>query len=80
MRNHACMPTAIVDPEKVAARVRWLRAEHGWTQAELAEKSGLKPRTVQKIEAGGNGRERTYVLLARALDVPLAQLLNGKEE
>jgi transcriptional regulator with XRE-family HTH domain len=74
------MPTAIVDPEKIAARVRWLRAEHGWTQAELAEKSGLKPRTVQKIEAGGNGRERTYVLLARALDVPLAQLLNGKEE
>lgn len=74
------MPTATIDPDRIAARVRWLRAEHGWTQAQLADKAGRSLRVITKVEAGMPCHERTYVLVARALGIPLAELLNGKGE
>lgn len=53
--------------------VRGFRKQLGWTQAQLAERAGLLPKTVSAIEAGGG-----QVLLANvmrclsALDVGLS--------
>lgn len=33
-------------------RLRVLRAERGWTQAELAERAGVSRQTINVIEAG----------------------------
>ncbi len=32
-------------------RLKMLRAEHGWTQQELAEKAGVSRQTIHAIEA-----------------------------
>ena len=53
--------------------IRGFRKQRGWTQARLAERAGLLPKTVSAIEAGGG-----QVLLANvmrclsALDVDLS--------
>jgi transcriptional regulator with XRE-family HTH domain len=73
------MPTATADPERIAARVRRLRAERGWRQHELAAKANIASRTIQKIEAGRRAHDSTYGRVAAALGVPLAELL-GEEE
>lgn len=72
------MPTAIYDPDRVAATVRRLRAEQGMHQTELAKRAGLSRRTVVAIEAGGRARDDSYGKVAAALGVPLAELL-GEE-
>ena len=56
-----------------------LRTAAGWSQAELAEASGLNLRTVQRIEASGAASLRSKRALAEALDVGI-QDLDEKEQ
>jgi transcriptional regulator with XRE-family HTH domain len=53
--------------------VYW-RAQHGLTQERLAERIGMRRNTVWRIEAGYPAFMRTARLLAKALDVQLADL------
>jgi transcriptional regulator with XRE-family HTH domain len=56
-------------------RVADLRRERGWTQARLAEASGITVRTVQRLEAGNDASLETLSLVAKALEVPVRDLL-----
>jgi transcriptional regulator with XRE-family HTH domain len=38
----------------IGTGLRRLRKERGWTQEELADKSDLEPRTIQKLESNEN--------------------------
>lgn len=54
--------------------VRELRVARGWSQAELAERTGLSIRTVQRIEQGGQAGLDSLRRLAAALQVDVAAL------
>jgi HTH-type transcriptional regulator/antitoxin HipB len=60
-------------PRDLGELIRGFRKQRGWTQARLAERAGLLPKTVSAIEAGSG-----QVLLANvmrclsALDVDLS--------
>ncbi|RKN37631.1 helix-turn-helix domain-containing protein [Streptomyces hoynatensis] len=56
--------------------LRALRLGRGLTQEKLAEKAGLRPGVIKKIEGGGTARLETYHALARALGVRTAQLFD----
>lgn len=47
------------------------REAQGWTQSDLAEKSGVPKRTIQEIESGrvGKPQRATDLKLRRALDI-----------
>lgn len=53
----------------IAADVLALRLGHGWTQAELAERSGIDQSDISRIERGlSNATEATLGRLADVLD------------
>ncbi|RIL07352.1 MAG: XRE family transcriptional regulator [Proteobacteria bacterium] len=51
-------------------RIRAARQALGWTQNELAEKSGVSPRTIHAIEKGSTCRQATKRRILAALGVP----------
>ncbi len=52
--------------------VRELREQHGWSQTQLAQASGMTQSAVARFEAGGTVPTLTVLeRLARALDVTL---------
>ncbi|MEA2517943.1 MAG: hypothetical protein QOF49_23 [Chloroflexota bacterium] len=55
-------------------RVRQLRLARGWSQAQLAELSGLSVRTIQRIENGANPGLESLTNLAAVLEVDVADL------
>lgn len=61
-----------------AASLRWLRSDRGWSQRNLADRTGVSDATISVIE-----REvfspglRVAILLARAFEVPLEQMVAG---
>lgn len=55
-------------------RVRQLRLARGWSQAQLAERSGLSVRTIQRVENGANPGLESLRSLAAALEVDLSEL------
>ena len=57
--NHSLI-ARVYDAPGLGHTIRVLRAEHGWTQADLAEWLGVHRVTVAKLERGG------------AVDLPLA--------
>jgi transcriptional regulator with XRE-family HTH domain len=58
--------------------VRAARLAQGWTQEELAHRSGLASVQVSRIERGKREvRITTLLRLVRALDVSADELLNG---
>jgi transcriptional regulator with XRE-family HTH domain len=57
--------------ESVGRRLQRLRAEHGWSQAEVAERSGVPQPTISKIERGRKPRPGTGVRLAAAFGLTL---------
>lgn len=63
-------------PDPVLAnRLKDLRAECGWTQAELAERVGVTRKTVNTVENGVFVPSTVLALkLAAAFDLPLEQL------
>jgi DNA-binding XRE family transcriptional regulator len=59
-----------IDP----ALVKQLRLRRAWSQETLAEKAGLHPRTVQRVESHGVASLQTRLALATALDIDPAEL------
>lgn len=62
---------------KLAQRVRMARVAMGWTQAQLAELSGISQGEISRIEAGVRTNPSMDVVLsiARAFDLTVEQLL-----
>ncbi|HEY8502045.1 MAG TPA: helix-turn-helix transcriptional regulator [Solirubrobacterales bacterium] len=58
--------------------VRALRLEKGWTQEELAERSGLTPVQISRVERGVREvRLTTLLRLMSALETSPGRLLDG---
>ena len=65
----------------IGQRVRTRRLERGATLREIAERSGVSPRFLVQLEAGnGNISVRRLADVARALDIPLAELVTPPAE
>jgi transcriptional regulator with XRE-family HTH domain len=59
-------------------RVLLARLEAGLSQRALAEKSGVDQSTIVRVERGEGGvRPMTLAKLAKALDMPVEELLEG---
>jgi transcriptional regulator with XRE-family HTH domain len=56
------------------SRIADLRRNRGWTQEQLAERSTVAVRTIQRIEAGQDASLETLSLLADALGVTVSEL------
>lgn len=61
-------------------KVQILREEKSMTQTELAQKSGLSLRTIQRIEAGNIPKGHTLRTIAYALDTGPENLLHATSE
>ena len=61
-------------------RIKILREEKNMTQNELAEKSGLSLRTIQRIEAGNALKGFTLKTIAQSLETEPEKLLAGSDE
>jgi len=59
--------------------VQHLREEKNLTQTELAEKSGLSLRTIQRIEAGNIPKGFTLKALANTFEIETEKLIPSKE-
>lgn len=60
-------------------RVRELRAESGWTVEEAAERFGIEPAHVRRIEAGRtNPSLATLVSIAHGFGTDVASLLGER--
>lgn len=64
--------------EAIGARIKRLRQERGWTQRELAERSGIDPATMNQIETGVRAPDVVTIdSLADSLGVPPSALLDS---
>jgi transcriptional regulator with XRE-family HTH domain len=60
----------------LARRIRAARVAHGWTQQELADRSGIDRPNIARLEAAKHmPRVDTVAMLAEILSLPLSQLL-----
>jgi transcriptional regulator with XRE-family HTH domain len=59
--------------------IRELRESKGWTQQELADKTGVSRQTISKLENGHelDPRKSTLLLLAMAFGIDPQELMNG---
>ena len=66
-----------IDLKKLGARVRFLRQGKGWSQANLAEQSGVPKAYISDLENGEAGKPNIQYMfsIAVALDVTLDDLL-----
>ena len=63
---------------QLGLRIRGMRSERGWSQAELASRAGVSRRFLVQIEAGeGNASLMRLGELAQALDCSLVRLFAG---
>ncbi|MDP9989503.1 transcriptional regulator with XRE-family HTH domain [Arthrobacter oryzae] len=51
--------------------IREARREHGWSQAELGEKSGVSRPTIARVEANHDVTTTTIAKIAQALGLTL---------
>jgi transcriptional regulator with XRE-family HTH domain len=62
--------------ERLASWTRLIREREGYTQEELAERSGVETRVIQRVEAGTRDTSfRTLERVATGLAVDLAELV-----
>ncbi|PID65092.1 MAG: XRE family transcriptional regulator, partial [Gammaproteobacteria bacterium] len=54
--------------------IQKLRLEHGWSQQQLAEMSGLSVRTIQRIENGKSPSVESIKALAAVFDIDFPTL------
>ena len=59
---------------QLAEKIRKLRNEKAWSQAQLAEVASLNIRTVQRVELNGNCSQETLLALASAFDIEVEEL------
>jgi len=64
--------------ETISERLKQKRSELNLTQAELAEKAGIKQQSIQQIESGATKRPRFLFEIANALQCEPSWLLYGK--
>lgn len=64
--------------ETISERLKQKRVELNLTQAELAEKAGIKQQSIQQIESGATKRPRYLFEIALALKCDPSWLLYGK--
>lgn len=64
---------------RAITKLEWYRRMAGMTQAQLADKSGVNARQIQRVELGeadaGNLTARNLIALADALDMDAKHLL-----
>ncbi|MDR6923703.1 MULTISPECIES: helix-turn-helix domain-containing protein [Chryseobacterium] len=65
---------------KMNNRVKILREQQNLTQTELAEKSGLSLRTIQRIEAGNIPKGFTLKAIAQSLEVTPEDIIPDTDE
>lgn len=61
------------------SKVKLLREQKNLTQTELAEKSGLSLRTIQRIESGQNLKGFTLKAIAKTLEIEPENLFSKEE-
>ncbi len=67
-----------IDYVSIGNRIKELRAAKGWTQAKLAEKSGIEPSNISHIERAATKLSLpTLVNIANALGVTLDEIAYG---
>lgn len=71
------MDIARIDLKKLGEQVRFLRQGKGWSQAKLAEESGVPKAYISDLENGETGKPNIQYAysVAVALDVTLDELL-----
>ncbi len=63
---------------KLGKRIRSLRKDRGWTQEELAHRSGLNRSYMSDVECGRSDLSlSTLHKIARPLGISIAELLTG---
>lgn len=60
-------------------KIREAQGAKGYTDTRLAQETGIAISTIQRIKKGKKCYEFTAVLLARALEVPLVNLIEEAE-
>lgn len=72
------MDIAKIDLKKLGARVRFLRQGKGWSQANLAENSGVPKAYISDLENGEAGKPNIQYMfsIAVAFEVTLDELLD----
>lgn len=64
----------------VGKNIKKIRKAKKWTQAELAEKVGIEPVSIARIETGLNfPKEENISLIAKALNVEVSDLFINRE-
>jgi transcriptional regulator with XRE-family HTH domain len=58
----------------LGAKIRQLRKERGWSQAELARRAGISQPTIASIECGTQRTARNIQNVAKALGVSVSEL------
>lgn len=66
--------------EQYMSKLKVIREQQHLTQEELAEKSGISVRTIQRIESGTEPKGQTLKILARTLGVEEIELLDVSRE
>jgi uncharacterized Tic20 family protein len=70
-----------MDAKQLGQKIQELRKQKGMTQEDLAEKTGLSVRTIQRIESGEvDPRSYTLNQIAEALGVEITDLTNEKNQ
>jgi transcriptional regulator with XRE-family HTH domain len=63
---------------KIGKRVRNLRTDRGWSQEELADRSGVNRSYMSRVELGKSDVSLSVLhKIARTLGISLAELLTG---
>lgn len=77
-RDGTCESTTL---QAMRERLKELRNRRGWSQRDLAEKSGVDPATIGKLESGERDdiKASTLFALARALEVSMDQVYEAED-
>ncbi|WP_374364877.1 helix-turn-helix domain-containing protein [Cloacibacterium sp.] len=62
------------------SKLKQIREQQNLTQEELAEKSGISVRTIQRIESGTEPKGHTLKALSKSLEISQNELLNFESE
>ncbi len=67
--------------EKIGKRINYYRKQAHLTQEQLAEKVGLSPKHLSRLESGHhNPYFETIIMIAKELDVPIDAFLEDIED
>ncbi len=71
----------LTNPEEgIAERIKIARGEIGWSQNELAKRSGVNQAIINRVEFGAKLTEKQAVKLAETLEIGVEWLMQGDEK